>query len=270
MTAPTDHPDELLTALVDGQLTVDEQDQVQAHLAGCERCARALRAEQAVAGLLRGLPVVEPAAGFYSRVLLAGPTPRRRARRHARFAAANLAAAAAVWVGVVGVARLTGSQTVRPPLADLVSAHASALPAVGLATPTTAASPATGAVADVLSRSYRLVETLVVGGRRQAVYADGKGRVLSMFLQPGRLDEASLPDDAEAVAVGGLPAWRITMGDDHVVLLQRPGVVVVLVGPATTDDERMVAEASGRAPEPSVTARIDAAARGLLDSFGLG
>jgi hypothetical protein len=60
------------------------------------------------------------------------------------------------------------------------------------------------------------------------------------------------------------------MGSDDVVLLPRGDTVVVLVGADPQADGAMVSDAGGRPPAPSLRDRVDAAARGLLDSFGFG
>jgi len=91
-----------------------------------------------------------------------------------------------------------------------------------------------------------------------------------MFVQPGELDVSALPADAERVAVNDMPAWRVVTADTDVILVQRPGVVVVLVGPRGSEEQTLAQEADAEAPQPSLGDRIDAAARGLLDAFGLG
>lgn len=260
----SDHPElEMLTAFADGELPPDEHDAVEDHLRGCAACATVVELELATSGLLRGLGPVEPPAGFLDRVAVRGPAPRSQLRHHTRFALANIAAAAAVWVGVVGVARLTtGGETVRPAFAELVGAHtASSL--VGfdrIAVRTSEAVPGS------LGRGYRLVDSQVSDGRREAHYSDGAGW-LSMYVEPGRLDTASLPDDARPLDVAGARAWALRLGADDVAVVERDGTVIVLVG---ADSATVVGAVAGDAPSPSVGDRVAAAARGLLDCFGLG
>ncbi len=258
----TAHPDpELLTAFVDGELDADDLAEVAAHVQVCAPCAAVVADERTTVSILRSLAAAEPPAGFLDRVAQRGPAPRSQVRHHTRFAVANIAAAAAVWIGVVGVVRLTtGGEPVRPALAELVDAHTansfSGLDRISVRS--------TDAVPSSLDGGYRLIDTRVVDGRRQAVYTDGR-EWLSMFVEPGRLDTNALPADAHALEGG--PGWAMRIGTDEVVVVQRGDTVVVLVGAGS---ETVMTAAGGRAPSPSVHQRIDAAARGVLDSFGFG
>lgn len=258
------HPDpELLTAFADGELVGAEAAHVSAHLEDCDACVAALAAERATAQLLRGLASAEPPADFLARVASRGPVPPSQLRRHVRFAVANVAAAAAVWIGVVGVARITtGDERIRPELDALVGAH-SANAVIGtnrIAVRTTDAVPST------LLGGYQLVETSVVDGRREALYSDGEAWV-SMFVEPGRLDTDTLPADARPVTVDGRRGWAMRVGSDEIVIVERDGTVVMLVGDAS---EQLMTGATGEAPSPSVRQRVAASARGVIDSFGFG
>lgn len=258
------HPDpEVLTAYVDDELDDALGAEVAAHVRVCDGCAAAVAAERATAQLLRGLVAAEPPAQFLDRVARRGPVPRSQLRHHTRFAVANVAAAAAVWIGVVGVARLTtGGETVRPELSALVGAHG-ANSFVGL---NRLAVRTTDAVPSTLDGGYRLVETSIVDGRREALYTDGVDW-LSMFVEPGRLDTDALPDDARPVAIEGRRGWAMRVGADEVVVVEQGDTVVVLVG---EESEQVMTAARGQAPTPSIRQRVDAAARGVIDSFGFG
>lgn len=265
------HPDgEVLTAFVDGRLADDdERDAVEQHVVACDECARSIAEERHLVVALRSLEFPGAPAEFYARVLARGPVSVSRTRRATRFAVANAAAAAAVWAGVVGIAHVTGGQTVRPAFASLRSAaHGGAsTQASGVELRPTwlgAGVPAT------LDDSYTLVEHNVHSGRRQAFYVDAEGSVVSLFVQSGDLDAASLPADAETVPVDGASAWRFWMGDDLVVVVQRPGAVITLVGMTSEHTSAVASEAAGRPPRPSVRERVHAAAQGLLETFGLG
>lgn len=265
MTA-TPHPEpELLTALADAELDEVDTAAVLAHVDGCPPCRDALALERATGGWLRALPPVAPPSSFYADVLARGPAPRAHVRRHQRVGVANIAAAAAVWFGVVGVARLTtGGETVTPALADLVSAHAASRSSAS-----GAATASSDAVPTRLAATYRLVDVRVADGRRQALYTDGSG-YLSMFVEPGRLDTGALPAGARATTLEGRPAWVVAVEGDDLVLVQGDDAVVVLVGPGAQDSTAVMAAADGRPPSPSIRTRVEAAARGLLDSFGFG
>lgn len=261
--APSEHPFELLTAYLDDQATPVERAEVDAHLAGCPTCRHALDAEATVRSLVRTLPAVEPPDDFYARVLARGPQPRHQVHRRTGFAVANVAAAAAVWIGVLGVARITRAPAARPAIGALTSAHASVLGTGTSARTLKADSSAPRSIA-----RYEYVGTLTIDGREQMLYSDGT-RTLSMFVEAGELDESVLPADARQIVVAGLPAWLVVTESAEVVLVQRPGVVVVLVGPLQSEEEALVRDADADAPDPSLGERIDAAARGLLDTFGL-
>lgn len=261
--APSEHPFELLTAYLDDQATPVERAEVDAHLAGCATCRHALDAEAAVRALVRTLPAVAPPDDFYARVLARGPQPRHQTHRRTGFAVANVAAAAAVWIGVLGVARITRAPAARPAIGALTSAHASVLGTGPSARTLKADSSAPRSIA-----RYEYVGTATIDGREQMLYSDGT-RTLSMFVEVGELDESVLPADARPIRVAGLPAWLVVTDTAEVVLVQRPGVVVVLVGPLQSEEEALVRDADADAPDPSLGERIDAAARGLLDTFGL-
>jgi hypothetical protein len=101
----TEHLGELLSAQLDGELTADEIESVNAHLAECDACRRELEALSEVRATVRAAPAVDPPFGFYERLVL-----RRRPRW---IAAASLGAVAAAWIVVLGFA-------VSPPVARVV------------------------------------------------------------------------------------------------------------------------------------------------------
>jgi anti-sigma factor RsiW len=75
---------ELLSALVDEELSVEQTRELRAHLAGCADCRRELEALRSTVALVRSVPPVRAPIGFVDRVLAAArPTPwyRRLARR---------------------------------------------------------------------------------------------------------------------------------------------------------------------------------------------
>ena len=63
------HADELLSALLDGQLAADEAAEVRAHVAGCDDCARELDDVRQARRLVRELPAVDPPAWFLAELL---------------------------------------------------------------------------------------------------------------------------------------------------------------------------------------------------------
>jgi anti-sigma factor RsiW len=138
MTAADRHPDELLDGWIDGRLDGDERREVEAHLAGCERCRRqaeALRA--AVAAVRAGLPDSPPPADLAARVTAAldaedargeGPAPvvhpRARERTGGRRWRWSVAAAIAAAAALVVVALWLGSRSGGDLAGDLEAAYA--------------------------------------------------------------------------------------------------------------------------------------------------
>ncbi|HMQ28956.1 MAG TPA: zf-HC2 domain-containing protein [Acidimicrobiales bacterium] len=77
-----DHLGDLLSALVDGELTTHEEAAAREHLDGCADCRDELAATEATAALVRGLPAVDPRFGFYERMLRGRRfAPDRRGQR---------------------------------------------------------------------------------------------------------------------------------------------------------------------------------------------
>lgn len=99
---------ERLTDFIEGELPPDVEDQVRAHLAECEECARELSQLRAVVSAIHALPEVAPPAELRQRLrripTTAAREPERRpAWRRVRYVVASVAAAAAalllIWAG---------------------------------------------------------------------------------------------------------------------------------------------------------------------------
>lgn len=106
------HPGDLLSAFLDGELDAAGRGAVAEHLAGCAPCRAEADDVAAARTAVRGLPMLQPPPG-----LLPGPRAdrdRARRRRWVPMWAASAAAAAAV---VVGLVVLGGRQPA--PAADL-------------------------------------------------------------------------------------------------------------------------------------------------------
>ncbi len=112
---PTDHLGDLLSAMVDGELSLDEAGAVRRHLTTCPQCVAELEEIRRIRAVVRGLPPVDPPFGFFERLVRQRPA----ARRGIAAVAGGIAAA------ITALMILTpGQQEVSPPVADLVETHA--------------------------------------------------------------------------------------------------------------------------------------------------
>jgi anti-sigma factor RsiW len=112
------HLGDLVSALLDGELSAAEQAAAEDHLAGCAPCRTELATTAAMRSLVRGLPPVDAPFGFVEGLVRAN----RRRRPAAVFAAAAAVAA------VVGLAVTPRSDGVAPTVGRFVEAHATATP----------------------------------------------------------------------------------------------------------------------------------------------
>ncbi len=266
---PPEHPEELLSAYLDGEVTAAERAYVEEHLTTCARCRAEFDQERDVRAAVRSLPPVDPPFGFFERILRDGPAdPAQPKKRRFKFGMANLVATAAAWILVLGVANLNShGGSVNPSANDYVAAHASVLPGFG----TASSGPHDAArydVPDRLAGTYDLVGEVDSRGYPQLIYSDGQ-RTLSVFVRSGRLDQNALPDDAKPVLVNGSKAWSVPSDGTEVIFMQRPGVVVVIVGPGQDAAASDMASTAPRADgDDSILDHLRGAGEGLLETFG--
>ncbi|HEX2040182.1 MAG TPA: zf-HC2 domain-containing protein [Acidimicrobiales bacterium] len=103
------HLGDAISALLDGELSAEEEAVVRAHLDECAACREELAAVERVRRLVRGLPVVE----------------RRARRRGPSRVAAVAAGAVAAAASIVFLATASAPQAPGPPSVDrLVDVHA--------------------------------------------------------------------------------------------------------------------------------------------------
>src|SRR5205085_1909141 len=155
------HPGDLLSALLDGELTPGEEEGVRTHLAGCAECRRELAFIGEGRTFVRDLPPVDPPFGLFERML-------HRRSRWARGGVAALAGPAAA----AGAARSPGG---RDPLEEARQAAES--------------TPFSGSVtlqwrdASVLHQDHLTVEgthgTLLAQGQGSAMAVGGERLVYS-------------------------------------------------------------------------------------------
>lgn len=137
------HLGEGISALLDGELSPTAVAQAEAHLQACGRCRAEFDATASVRAAVRGLPAVDPPAGFIDDILRAamagadpGATPEGAVAPVTPIAAALRRRRPPVWVaGVAAAAALVAlalvprhQQQIRPPVASFVDAHATAVP----------------------------------------------------------------------------------------------------------------------------------------------
>ena len=113
-----DHLGDLVSALLDGELTGEERATADAHLSGCPACRAELARTASMRSLVRGLAPIEPPFGFVEDLV----------RSHRRRQPAVLVAAAAAVVAVVSLGSTPRSDDVTPPVGRFVEAHATATP----------------------------------------------------------------------------------------------------------------------------------------------
>jgi anti-sigma factor RsiW len=110
-----EHPGDLLSAYVDGELSPGDTAAVEGHLVGCPACRDELEATRWTRQVMRGLPQLDLPFGVVERAL---------ARERAKVLPMAWAAAAAAAVALAFLA-LGGPQTAAPPTVDrMVQVHA--------------------------------------------------------------------------------------------------------------------------------------------------
>lgn len=263
-----EHAGDRLSALLDGELSVADADQVEAHVRECPACARELAEVREARELLRALPPVDAPSWLAT---IGEPQPLSRLLR-------PLPATVSVAATVLVVLLLLGSfepSSTSPALGQVRDQHASTVAALGVArsdggiTATTAATMDVGSFSAPLRRppealgDYRLVDAFVAAdGGVQLVYRAGS-LGLSVFQAPGTIDWDALPaDQGHRVSIVGRDGWR---WDDppsagRVVVYEDDGMVVTVVADAPGDVALEMAALVPSSRDLSVVQRIE---RGL-------
>lgn len=282
---PAGHDGDQLSALLDGELSAAEVAEIRAHLATCPPCAAELEAVDAARSVLRGLPPVEPPAGFLAGLAqpVASVVPLHRGRAVLSAVASVAASLLVLALGAGGV-----SSPFTPEVAGAVDDHADTIAALadtgdlagvvgriggGTTTPTTATPRSLEGLAAPyrapleLEGGYRLVQAFGRGDVLHLVYQRGRD-ALSVFETVGKVDWSALPSAGERRDDGDLSLWQGTTGDErHVVVLERDGLVATVVGDADPDE---VLEAARSLPAPrslSLLQRFQRISGETLDSL---
>jgi hypothetical protein len=246
----TQHPEELLSALLDGELTAEDAELVQAHIVGCPACTAELDEVRHVRSAVRSLTAVEPPAGFLESLLeVDEPYPANVIPLRARRAAiANAAAAVAAGLLILAGIGESHASTVSPEVTGSVERHAATISAVtaGLGGPSPILAPEEVTPTTEPSRStelphpysappalgdYQLVQAFDAPHGVHLLYEKGP-YALSVFEVKGDLDADDLPRHTTHVDFDDDDAYRWDGGTaaGRVLVFERGGVVFTLVG----------------------------------------
>lgn len=230
---PGDHPDDLLSGHVDGELSPDVDAAVRAHLGGCSGCRSAEAELRAARALLRSLPEIDAAP------MVEGFLARHRAVVRL---GAGFVGVAALALLALGLNAATHRPSVLPPVDALVAAHRSSAHA-DVADLDRMASASYPTPPGLIGSARRLSRDEVYDGTdlAAAVYRDGGVR-LSVYQQPGRLDWDRLPQGVTR-DVGVHRVW-FRQGTPVVAVTERGDLVLTLV----SEDRPAVLAAIGAMP----------------------
>ncbi len=121
-----------------------------------------------------------------------------------------------------------------------------------------------------LDGGYRLVDAFATGKGEglQLVYRSGRYG-LSVFEAPGHLDAGGLPAGLRPIYLGGVPGWRWETEevDGRVVVFEREGLVVIVIGDEPGDAVTRAARSVPEPRPPSIVQRLAEAGAGALDAL---
>lgn len=268
--AQDEHPDALLSALVDGELKDDERALVQAHLAICLSCEAELDEIRVTRRAMRMLGAVSPPNGFESIMREAitsgsvnsGSINSRQERKIRPLVTVGAAAASLALFAVYAsnssssskvltqvpvasqqhasaVASLVGSGSLRQDVAPFVMPESLVIPESSSIDSTTSSTvarvngdlPAPYQAPPFLDGGYELVEAFDLPNGIQLVYRRGNYG-LSIFEEVGQIDRSTLPEGVSEVALNGDPGWvwNDPVIDGRIVVTEHNGLVITAVG----------------------------------------
>lgn len=240
-------PGELISAHLDGELDDVEAAHVARSIGADPALARHADELSTVRTLVRDLPPVDPPFGVIERIVL----DLRRFRPSRTMAAATWAAAAAAVVLVVAVAPSVSPPEVAPDVDELAARQevvaTEPIASVRSADDSYEPVPVDEVSAEVPDELGGAEATAAYEAEdvTQVVYGEGADAT-SVFLQDGEVDWSELDElGGERGTVAGDPAWRSSVPPTtgrgateellEVVVVDRSGVVVVVVAPVVSD-----------------------------------
>lgn len=239
------NPHDLLNAYLDDELAFDERAAVELALADSVDLRRDLAELRATRGLLRDLGPVNPRRPLVQpdRATVRGPVRMRKRR----FATA-LAGAAAVWLVVLSVGIGIGSLPVVPDVDQLALQHASAASNVmEFQEMTLEQMEDDVAILDDLGHGMVRESIFQSDELVQVRYSDGV-HAISIFHMPGEVAWDDMPASGQVGTVDQAPVWTTTMDALDVLVVERGGLVVIVVADGDMDQE-MTMTASTMVPE---------------------
>lgn len=266
----TEHAGDLLSALLDGELTPEEATAVRTHVESCDACAEELEAVRDARRMLRELPAVDPPATFVDDLLAAGAaddgvvTLASRRRRNRLPLLAGVAAAAAAAVAVVVVAPWSSSDSTGSDLEVALEQHDSTFEALddeGVidrgpdrltgdqpAPPTTAHVRPLDELDDDFEvpdqlDGYEVVQAYDDADGVHVVYRKGTYG-LSVFMRKGEVDLDRLPTGGTRIDVVGHRAWRWDdIADGRLLVIDGDDIVITIASDEPGDAVLDVARA---------------------------
>jgi anti-sigma factor RsiW len=256
-TAP-EHLGDVLSALVDGELSTPERDLAERHLASCPACRAELALTARSRELVARLSPLDPPAELLA-AMLAGESRRPRALMW--FGAAAAIVGLSVLAASPAQHRVTAQQARTVAFTTIPVATGAARPAVrtsGLVAPFLAPSQLAG--------GYGLVSVLRRNGTLQVLYSDGVHALL-VFEEGGVLDKGGLRSAGQTVALGSVRGVSYSWPGGHVLTWQSGAATYTVVGDGSADDVLAAARSLPPARQLAVTQRVRLTSRRMLEEL---
>jgi hypothetical protein len=271
----TTHAGDALSALLDGELTDVEAADVRAHVAGCAECSAELEGAREAREMLRGLPAVDPPAGWIEELVSDGKVVALAPRRRLAMTTMITSVAAGLLLLVLAGNQI-GLPEHDPRVATAVGVHESSADGLaGSLDPSRAGGgdpTAEAALQRALDRiaapfvaprelaGYVLVEATFPDDSVHLVYGKG-GHALSLFERRGSVDFDALTH-GERRDIAGHAAWQ--SDDGAVVVVDDDEITFTIVG----DEGDAVLDVAGALPssaDASITERVTRAVADALE-----